>query len=122
MNTKNKIEFNKFKVAFNGLKIVFAQESSFRYQLFILIAIIILGIFLNLSIVEWAIIAAISATVLTFEIINTAIENIVDVIYPGYHENAKRIKDISAGAVLIAAIGAFIVGLLIFVPKIMELL
>lgn len=122
MNIKKIIDINKFKVAFNGLRIVFAEESSFRYQLFILIGIIILGLVLGLSNIEWVVIAAISATVLTFEIINTAIENIIDVIYPEYHEMAKKIKDISAGAVLIAAIGALVVGLLIFIPKILSLI
>lgn len=121
MNLRKIIDLDKFKVAFNGLKIVYQRESSFRYQIYILIMTIVLGVIVRLSIIEWVVIAGVSATVLTFEIINTSIEKIVDVLYPDYHENAKVIKDISAGAVLIAAIGALIVGLFIFIPRFLSL-
>lgn len=121
MNLRKIIDLDKFKVAFNGLKLVYQRESSFRYQIYILIMTIVLGIIVKLSIIEWVVIAGVSATVLTFEIINTSIEKIVDVLYPDYHENAKVIKDISAGAVLIAAIGALIVGLFIFIPRFLSL-
>lgn len=121
MNLRKIIDLDKFKVAFNGLKIVYQRESSFRYQIYILIMTIVLGVIVKLSIIEWVVIAGVSATVLTFEIINTSIEKIVDVLYPDYHENAKVIKDISAGAVLIAAIGALIVGLFIFIPRFLSL-
>lgn len=121
MNTKNKIDSKKFSVAFNGLKLVFQKESSFRYQILILIITIILGLIFKISSIEWVVIAGVSATVLTFEILNTTIEKIVDVLYPNYDENAKIIKDMSAGAVLIAAIGALIIGSFIFIPEILSL-
>lgn len=122
MNIKKYIDINKFKVAFNGLKIVFKEESSFRYQFFILLMVVVVGLWLGLNSIEWLVIIGVSATVFTFEIMNTAVENIIDILYPNYHENAKKIKDISAGAVLVAALGALIIGLFIFIPKLIELI
>ena len=70
---------------------------------------------------EWCIIFVMFVLVISFEMMNTAIEIIVDTISPEFNKDAGKVKDIAAGAVLIATITAFVVGLMIFVPKIMAL-
>ncbi|MDL2211501.1 diacylglycerol kinase family protein [Erysipelotrichaceae bacterium OttesenSCG-928-M19] len=110
----------KFKVAFKGLKIVFLEESSFRYQFIILLLTISLGFLVGLSKMEWIAIAFATIIVFTFEVMNTAIENIIDLVSPEYNVLAGKIKDISAGAVLLSTIGAVIIGIIIFYPKIIN--
>ena len=75
-----------------------------------------LGLWLQLSTVEWAILVLTIAMVFTAELINTAIEAVVDLASPTYHPLAKVGKDVGAGAVLVAALAAVIVGLLILGP------
>lgn len=114
------VNHNKFKVAFNGIKVVFFEESSFRYQTIILVLTILLGLLVGLSKFEWLAIAFAAIIVFTFEIMNTAIENVVDLISPKYNALAGKVKDISAAAVLVSTIGALIIGAIIFYPKIMS--
>ncbi|MDR1782259.1 MAG: diacylglycerol kinase family protein [Bacilli bacterium] len=113
---------NKFFVAFKGIKTVFLEESSVRYQLLVLVATILLGILLRITIIEWVAIIILAIIVFTLEIINTAIENIVDMISPEYNKMAGKIKDIAAGAVLISTIGSILVGVIIFYPRVIDLL
>lgn len=80
--------------------------------------VMVAGIFARLTAVEWCIIVLTISLVLAMEIMNTAIEKLVDFVSPGFHEQAGLIKDISAAAVLLAAAGAVIAGLIIFVPKV----
>ena len=70
---------------------------------------------------EWLVVVLCITVVLTLEMINTAIEKLCDVVQPDYHPQIKIIKDIAAGAVLIAALGSIIIGAIIFVPKIIAL-
>ena len=79
------------------------------------------GLLLKISISEWCIILIMFVLVISFEMVNTAMEIMVDMISPEFNENAGKIKDIAAAAVLIAAVAAVIAGLMIFVPKIMAL-
>ena len=78
--------------------------------------VIILSSLLNITKVEWLIILICIGMVLGMEVINTAIEEIVNFISPEYHLNAGRIKDLAAAAVLIVSIVAFIIALIIFLP------
>ena len=70
---------------------------------------------------EWLICISLFALVIGGELFNTAIETVVDIAMPKIDERAKKAKDVSASAVLVFAIGAFIIGLLIFVPKFIAL-
>ena len=112
---------NKFKVAFNGIKLVFREEGSFRYQFILLLITFLFGLAIGLSKIEWVAIIFSATIVFTFEMVNTAIENMVDMISPNYNKMAGKIKDISAGAVLVSSFGALLVGALIFIPKIVEI-
>ncbi len=95
------------------------QERNFRLHLFIAICVITLGYFYKLSPVEWGVVVISIAIVLICESINTIIEDLMDFISPAYSEEVKNIKDLSAGFVLISALSAVLVGIVIFVPKIL---
>lgn len=84
-------------------------------------AAMILGGALSISRDEWIVLIFTIGSILALEAVNCAIERVVDLASPGYHELAKQAKDLAAGAVLIASIGAAIVGLILFVPRIIAL-
>ncbi len=112
-----KARLKSFKYAFNGLKILIKEEHNARIHLFAAISAIGLGIFFNISICEWIAIVFAIGFVISLEIVNSAIENIADFISPQKHDKIKKIKDLAASAVLIAAFCALIIGLLVFFPK-----
>ena len=107
-----------FKYALEGLWLELRRETNLKIDILVMIIITILGFVLKISQIEWIICIILFSLVISGELFNTAIERIVDVIMPEKNEKAKAIKDISAGAVLILAIGAAIIGLMIFIPKI----
>ena len=88
----------------------------------IMILVIIAGIILKINKSEWIICIILFAIVIGSELFNTSIETIVDMVMPEKNEKAKIAKDVSAGAVLVVAIGAAIIGLVIFVPRILNIL
>jgi diacylglycerol kinase len=107
-----------FGWAFNGLKDCILHEKNFRIQYVIALLVVIAGIFFSISTVEWMIILICFAMVLSFEIINSAIEKLCDLVSPEFNLTIKKVKDMSASAVLLAAIISFIVGCIIFLPRI----
>lgn len=109
--------FNSFKYAFSGLNYAFKTQFNFKFHTAAVLAVGITGWTLKLSVAEWLWVIVAMASVLISELLNTAIEVLVDLVSPGYNEKAKIIKDVSAGAVLIAAVFALAVGLIIFIPK-----
>jgi diacylglycerol kinase len=110
-----------FEYAINGLKILIIEEHNSRIHLLAAFIALIAGFLLKISLTEWIAIIFSIGLVLTFEIINSSIENFADFISPEQHNVIKKIKDLSAAAVLISAITALIIGLIIFIPKILEL-
>ena len=108
-----------FGFAFNGLKILVREEHNARIHLFAVVCVIIAGVFVKISVSDWIAVVFAFGFVIVMEIVNSAIEGIADFVSPEKHEMIKKIKDLSAAAVLIAAITAFIIGLIIFVPKIL---
>lgn len=118
--------FNKrgksFKYAFKGIGYVIRNEANFTIHIIATVIVIILGFVCDLNQTEWLIIVLTIIMVMTAEIFNSAIEQFVDLIHPEQNNKAGRIKDISAGAVLLSAIAAVVIGLLIFIPKLVELL
>ncbi len=115
---ENKKIINSFKYAIEGLIASFKSERNMKIHVFATILVVILGFTLKINIVEWCFCIISIVLVISAELFNTAIENIVDMVCPEKNEKAKLIKDISAGAVLVLAIGAGIIGIIIFVPKI----
>ena len=111
-----------FTHAINGIIYVFKKEQNFRIHIIATILVIIAGILFSIDKIEWMMIVIAISIVSAFELVNSAIEYLCDFVSPQYHDKIKRIKDASAGAVLISAIGAFVLALVIFLPKILELL
>lgn len=89
-----------------------------RVQLGCAVLAVVVGFALRIDRLEWVAIVLCIALVLALEAVNSAIEAVVDLASPGHHELARRAKDLAAGAVLVASVGAVVVALLIFVPAI----
>ena len=113
---------NSFKYAIEGIWTSFKTERNMKIHIFIMILVIIAGIILKINKSEWIICIILFAIVIGSELFNTSIETIVDMVMPEKYEKAKIAKDVSAGAVLVVAIGAAIIGLVIFVPRILNIL
>lgn len=115
---KSKKLINSFKYAIQGILSSFKTERNMKIHIFIMILVISAGIILKINKYEWIACILCFAIVISGELFNTAIETVVDMVMPYKNEKAKIVKDISAGAVLVLAIGAAICGLIIFIPKI----
>lgn len=118
---KESFTINRLKsvgYAFKGLMVLVKTENAIKLQLAIAIAVTLAGFYFNISTTEWLIQITMIALVMTTEGINTAIEYIADFIHPEHHPTIGKIKDIGAGAVLIASIAAIIVAGIIYLPKI----
>ncbi|HZG71093.1 MAG TPA: diacylglycerol kinase family protein [Chondromyces sp.] len=106
-----------FSFAWNGLRLGW-KEPNFRIHIAAAVAVIAVGCFFSVSVVEWMILLFLIGGTLALELVNTAIEKTVDLVTPEYHPLAKQAKDLAAGAVLLFAIISVIMGLIIFLPKI----
>jgi undecaprenol kinase/diacylglycerol kinase (ATP) len=106
-----------FVYAFNGLRILLKEEHNARIHLFATAVVITAAILIKLDLFEWIAVAFSIGLVITVEILNTVIENVADFVSPDKNEKIKKIKDLSAAAVLISSITALTIGLIVFVPK-----
>lgn len=118
MRSRNILE--AFRCAFSGLWYTLRTQRNMRIHLAIAGAVVTAGLWLRLSADQWALIALTSGLVLISEMANTVIEKLVDLVCPEYHPLAKIVKDVMAGAVVLAAIIAVIVGLLILGPPLWQ--
>lgn len=118
MKQKTKKILNSFKYAFSGIVQSFKTERNMKIHILIMTLVIIAGFVYKISTMEWIICIILFAIVISAELINTAIETVVDMITKEKREEARIAKDVAAGAVLVTAIAAGIVGVLIFLPKI----
>ncbi len=116
-----KKRLKSFVYAFNGLKILMSEEHNARIHVFISILVIVAGVYFKVSLVEWIFLIFAMGSVIILEIVNSVIENIANFISPERHPKIKKIKDLSAGAVLLSAITAAIIGLIIFIPKLIAI-
>ncbi|MBI2599248.1 diacylglycerol kinase family protein [Candidatus Curtissbacteria bacterium] len=113
-----KHQARSFSHAFHGIAYSFKKGSHFKIHILSLIAVTVLGFAYKISTFEWLIIIIISASVISAESINTAIEEACDVLHPEHHPGARLAKHCAAGGVLILSIAAIVIGLTIFIPKI----
>ena len=113
--------FFSLKCAINGIKTVFKEEQNFKTEFFLGVLAVLLGISLKVTSIEMIIIVLCIIIVLTAEIVNTAIEDLCDKVEPHHDKTIGKIKDIMAGFVLISSIGSIIIGMTIFLPKILVL-
>lgn len=116
---KNRIK--AFGHAFNGIKSLIRNESHFLIQTTLTLLTIAMGFVFKISATEWMVQLIVTALVLSVEALNTCIEKIADFVQPEKDLKIKLIKDMAAGAVLISSIIAFVVGLIIYLPKIINL-
>jgi undecaprenol kinase len=94
-----------------------AKEQNMRLHLVSMVIVVIAGLLTGLTMTEWIILVLVMAGVIGAEMINTAIECVVDLASPDLHPLAKDAKDVAAGAVLVFAVASVIIGILIFIPK-----
>ena len=111
-----------FGYAFKGIDDVIKHEPNMKIHVVVAILVVIMAFIFKVSIIEWIILVLLIGAVLAAETINTTIENLVDMYTKEYNEKAKVVKDTAAGTVLILAITSAIIGLIIFIPKIIYLL
>ena len=114
MRSRNILE--SFRFAFVGLWYALRTQRNTRIHLSIAAAVVAVGLCLNLSHVQWAVLTLTIGFVLVSEMLNTVAETLVDLVSPGYHPLAKVVKDVTAGAVLLTAIISVVVGLLMLGP------
>ena len=113
---KNKTARESFRHALDGIRMIIKTERNMKVHLVMTILVIMCAVLLGLTPAEKAIVISLCAVVIFAELINTAIENTVDISTAVFNIYAKRAKDAAAGAVLVISIGAAIAGLIIFVP------
>lgn len=121
MDLEDKKKSIGFTFAFAGLREALKTERNLRIHLIACLCTIILGFFLKLSNMEWIVLLLTVCIVITLELVNSVIEKIIDYVKPEIHPEAKVIKDIGAGTVLVAAIIAAIIGVLLFGPKLIAI-
>ena len=100
---------------------MFKEERNAIIHLIIAIRSIVGSFYFNLSLSEWIFLVFAIVLVIALELINTAIEKLADFVSPERNEKIKKVKDLAAGAVLVGAMGAFIIGLIIFLPKLLNI-
>lgn len=106
--------------AFRGIVYAIHHERNFQIECVAAIGVIGLALFLPLSSIELALIVFLTGWVLAFELINTAIERMLDIIKPNVHPYVRVVKDMSAGAVLVSSGIAFVIGLCVFLPYLID--
>ena len=109
--------FNSFSYAFKGIYFVFRNELNMQIHLLAAIGVLVAGFMLEINRIEWIFIIFAIVGVWVAEMFNTSIEILTDLVSPDFHELAGRVKDIAAGAVILATLGAVVIGGLVFLPK-----
>lgn len=112
--------YKSFVFAFQGIFESMKTERNLQIHFTVAVIVVFFGFFFKLSTVEWLFVLLAIAGILTLELLNTAVERVVDLATDQVHPLAKQAKDFAAGAVLIYAIFSVIIGLLIFVPKMID--
>ena len=117
-----KKRIQSFGYAGRGVWLVISSEANMKIHLAVAVLVVMAGFFFQITVSEWMACLLCFGLVFSTEMINTSIENVVDLVSPKHHDLARNAKDIAAGAVLISALMAAIVGLIIFLPKLWVLL
>jgi len=120
MEDKNLL--NSIKIALFGIKSALEKERNFRIMFLMAVLVIILMIVLGLNSIEKSILLLTILVVSSLELINSQIEKFLDLTQPELRPSIKTIKDLSAGAVLFSVLGSIVIGILIFLPYIINLI
>lgn len=113
---------NAFKHALNGAAHFIMQDRNGRIHFFVALFVIAAGIYFGITATEWSILLLCIAIVISFEMMNHAIEALCNVVHEAHHPLIKTVKDVSAAAVLWSVIASVVIGLITFIPKIFPLL
>lgn len=105
--------------AIDGIQYVVSHERNFRIEITFAIMVTIASFIFKVSLMEWSLLILVIGMVLALEMVNTAMERCVDLVTKDYKELAKVAKDVAAGAVLVISMFSVILGIIIFLPKIM---
>lgn len=108
--------------AVRGLRVFFVTQHNAWVHLFVALLVVVLGVLLRISHIEWLSLIVAISLVLIAEMINTAFEIDIDLTSPEYHPYAKDTKDVAAGFVLLSVVFALIIGGIIFIPKLLPLI
>lgn len=106
-----------FGYAFSGVRTLLIDEHNSRIHVVAMAAVIIMGFALDISTIEWCLVALCCGGVLMAEAMNSAVEALADLVSPEFHPLVKKAKDVGAAGVLMMAIAAAVAGLIIFLPK-----
>ena len=109
-----------FRYAFAGIVFAVKNNQNFKVHFFLALVAIILGILVKITLLEWCALVLVITLVLSLEMFNAVTEEVVNLISTDYKKEAKFVKDVGAGMVLVAAIGSVIVGVIIFLPHILK--
>lgn len=119
---KKRTFLDSVKNCLDGISYTFGHENNFKREIFIGILVVIASIVLKISLIEWIIVILMICFVLVFELINTALEKTVDLYTTKYNETAKVIKDVAGASVFVMCMFSAVVGVIIFLPKIINLI
>ncbi len=106
-----------FANAWQGIVVCVVEERNIKIHCFAAVMVVIFGFLLHISVTEWCICFTLFGLIMGLELVNTAVESVVDLVTEDWQPLAKRAKDCAAGAVLIAAIWTAVTGGIIFFPK-----
>jgi diacylglycerol kinase len=109
------------KNALNGIALAAESERSFRIHTLAMVVVTVLGWYLELAMLEWGLLFLTYAVMMGIELLNSAMESFADFMHPDEHPAVKRVKDIAAGAVQVAAIFSIAIAIVLFGPKIAAL-
>lgn len=109
--------FRSFQFAAQGIGTALKREQNIRFHVAAAVVVVLAGFLTDLSYMEWLVIVLLIGGMVALELINSAIERVVDLATSELHPLAKQAKDMAAGAVLVFAVASAIIGLLIFLPK-----
>ena len=112
--------WNSFSYAIAGIKTALRSERNMRIHFIVSLLVIGCAVFFSISKMEWLLVILAIGGVFSLELINTAIERVVDLVTEEYHPLAKQAKDLAAGAVFIYAITAVLIGMIIFLPYVLR--
>ncbi|MEZ4769997.1 MAG: diacylglycerol kinase family protein [Caldilineales bacterium] len=118
---KSTSRWHSFTCAVRGMVYTLRTQRNTWIELAAAAVVLVAGIWLHIDPVEWAILGITVFTILALEAVNSAIEAVVDLVSPDYHELARIAKDAAAGAMLFAVIGSLIVAVAIFGPRLWTL-
>ncbi|WP_044267899.1 diacylglycerol kinase family protein [Bacteroides timonensis] len=111
-----KKQIHSFGYAWKGIQQCVGKEQNLSFHLITTAVVIAIGFFFGITRTEWIVIILCIGVVIAAELFNTAIEKLVDLVSPERHPIAGQVKDIAAGAVLVCAVAAAIIGIIIFLP------